>query len=52
MTWQGKYRVRGRDGNPNRAWVVSRDNNEGFYVEESDYRTGPYSPLWNDLPWA
>lgn len=52
MTWHGKRRERGANGQPDRAWVESRDGDNGFYVIKDEYWQGPYTPLWDDLPWA
>lgn len=49
--WRGSFRVRGRNGQPNRAWVT--DGDTGDWVEEAAYHKATHiSPFWDDLPWA
>ncbi len=51
-TWEGMFKVRGKNGEPNKVMISDGDYPDDIYIDEADYRTRLYNPPFEKLNWS
>lgn len=51
-TWKGMFKVRGKDGEPNKVMISDGDYTEDVYINEADYRAMNCNPPFDELEWS